>query len=206
MRERGKTLVLSIFALIVATVLVVGATFALFTDRVAVNNHLEAGNLDVGLDQISYTERVLNDQGLMEERTESTTKDLTTDGSTLFIVNKAVPTSWYQTTIKVTNDGSTAFDFGMRVLWNEEGDATAEQIKFAQQIKITVSGAQLTQAKEFYLVDCGKNDVNLGALLKGAGSETFTVKAEFVDNEANNDVMLISLNFDVQVFATQKTE
>ena len=59
MEKRTKTMLFSALTLLVCTVLIVGGTFALFTDSVMVNNHLSAGNLEVGLYRTSYREYVL---------------------------------------------------------------------------------------------------------------------------------------------------
>ncbi len=224
MKNRRKTLLLSIIALCICTMLIVGGTFALFTDEVRTNVHLSAGNLEVGLYRISYQDYVLTENGLMAEGTENKTRvDLTKDNSVLFSAYKAVPTSWYKATIEVSNLGSTAFDYGMRIIWNEDNTATNAEKLFAGQIKITVTSEKLSAPVEFMLDECSTNSVSLGHLLKcdengNAVVETFTVKAEFVDDIGynaeldnpdehinNNLAMDVPLDFDVQVFAVQKT-
>ena len=207
MEKRTKTMLFSALTLLVCTVLIVGGTFALFTDSVTVNNHLSAGNLEVGLYRTSYRECVLGTDCLMSESAENTDRiDLCAVGSMLFNVTNAVPTSWYQATIEVSNLGSTAFDYGMRILWEANDDETDNDEVFASQIKITITSEKLEEAVEFMLDECADHDISLGYLLKGTGAEAFTVKAEFVDDGNNNSAMLANLSFDVQVYATQKTE
>ncbi len=206
-KKRIAPLLFSMLALCLCTIFVVGGTYALFTDTVTVNNHLEAGNLKVGLFRTSYQERVLDNSGLMSESAEDTTRvDLAADASKLFNVNNAVPTSRYQATVEVSNLGSTAFDYGMRILWKPNEDTTDNDEVFAAQIKITVTSKKLDAPVEFMLNACSEHDISLGYLLKNAPAETFTVKAEFVNDDANNNAaMLATLDFDVQVYATQKT-
>ncbi len=245
MEKRTKTLLLSILTLCICTALVVGGTFALFSDSVKVNNHLSAGNLDVGLYRTSYKEYVLNDKGLMVERDgeddpkfDERLPLVGENGSDkeLFIVSKAVPTSWYQATMEVSNQGSTAFDYGVRILWTDTTDETADDYCkndeiIASQIRITITSKEISDEiadgkvtvtdengenpveinyVTFMLNECKDNDVSLGYILAGDPVETFTVKAEFVDDEVvggivNNDAMNSELKFDVQVYATQKT-
>ncbi len=206
MKKRRKTLLIAVLALCISTLLAVGGTYALFTDKVEVNNHLKAGNLDVGLERISYIENVLNNEtGLMNQSEENKDViDLTKDSKVLFSAENAVPTSWYQATIRVSNKGSVAFNYGMKILWNENGKANNAQMAFADQMHITVTDST-GKAVTFKLSDCANNAVNLGDMLKGE-AETFTVKAEFInDNAVNNAAMLATLKFDLQVYATQKT-
>ncbi len=228
MEKRTKTLLLSILTLCICTVLVVGGTFALFTDKATVNNHLSAGNLDVGLYRTSYNECVLDADGLMAVSDENTDRiNLVADGKALFNVTNAAPTSWYQATIEVSNLGSTAFDYGMCILWETDDSTTESEKALASQIKITITSknisdevadGKVTVTDEsgnpvevnyvtFMLDECGleENKISLGYLLKNAGVETFTVKAEFVNDGANNSAKLATLDFDVQVYATQKT-
>ncbi len=219
MEKRTKTLLLSMLTLCICTLLVVGGTFALFTDSVTVNNHLSAGNLDVGLYRTSYKECVLDTDGLMAESAENTDRvNLATNGSVLFNVTNAAPTSWYQATMEVSNLGSTAFDYGVRILWDANDDETDNDEAFASQIRITITSEKIKRTVTdengnpvevnyvtFMLDECKDNDVSLGYLLKNAGVETFTVKAEFINSGSNNSAKLATLDFDVQVYATQKT-
>ncbi len=237
MEKRTKTLLLSMLTLCICTLLVVGGTFALFTDSVTVNNHLSAGNLDVGLYRTSYKEYVLNEKGLMVENTVVDNPKLNLVGQNgyskeLFTVSEVVPTSWYQATMEVSNLGSTAFDYGVRILWTDTTDKTAENYCekdeiIASQIRITITSKEISDeiangtvtvtdengdpvevnCVTFMLNECKDKDISLGYLLVGDPVETFTVKAEFVDfdDEINNLAMSSELKFDVQVYAMQKT-
>ncbi len=209
MSKLTKTLLLSMLTLCISTALVVGGTFALFTDTASVNNHLQAGNLDIGLFRTSYTEKVLGSNGLMtESEVDTTAVNLATNGSTLFNMVNAVPTSTYTATIEVSNLGSVAFDYGVRIIWSANRDTTDNDDILAEQIKITIKSEKIensTNSVSFYLADCDDNDVSLGYLLKNAGAEAFTVKAEFInDDNVNNSAMLANLSFDVQLYAVQK--
>ncbi len=212
----------ALLALVLCVALLIGGTYALFTGNVEVNNHLSAGNLKVGLTRVSYKEWVLNDSGLMGEKTDSTAIDLTKNGNEIFTVEKAVPTAWYEATIEVSNEGSTAFDYGMRILWTNKDTASEKDLAFAGQMQITVTSSKIADADadgkddngtnyvQFMLDECADpgNDISLGYLLKNEGTNSFTVKAEFVNSDVkdvNNAAMLATLTFDVQVFATQKT-
>ncbi len=208
MNKRIRTLALSMIVLCISCTVIVGGTFALFSDTDTVSNHLSAGSLAVGLSRTEYSEYVLGEDGFMTGPTLNTDKvDLVKNNDVLFNMVNAVPSSWYQATVLVANNGSTAFDYGVRILWNTKGDATAEQITFAEQIRITVTSDKINNEEHsvsFMLSECANNVVSLGYMLKGADPESFTIKAEFIDDENNNAAMRVTLDFDMQVFATQK--
>ena len=202
---KKRTLLLSALTALLGVSVAVGASYALFTDQVTVNNHLSAGSLDVGLYRVEYKENVLVADGTMAESTPDTTRvDLTQNADKLFVIDDLfVPTSWYETTVEVSNLGDVAFDYGVRILWTDDTANDKDQI-IAEQIQITISVGD-TQKEQFYLCDCANYDVVLGSMLKGDAAEQFTVKAEFVNRDDNNAAMQAEIDFDLQVYATQKT-
>ncbi|MGN1099501.1 MAG: TasA family protein [Christensenellales bacterium] len=201
MNKRVRTMLLSMIVVCLSLTLVIGGTYALFSDQVTVNNHLAAGSLDVGLQRISYQACEIGSNGMLSTGTANTTTvDLTADNSSLFSVDKAVPGSWYQADIRVSNNGDVAFDYGVRILW-DSASATPAQTTLAGQIRITVSVGS-TQMAQFVLTDL--EDVDLGSILADGAAQVFTVKAEFVNSEENNAAQQSSLDFDLQVYAVQK--
>ncbi len=203
--KKARTVLIAVSAICLCLALIVGGTFALFTDRVKVNNHLKAGDLEIGLKRLLYKARVLDETtGLMKDLPDDTTEvDLTTNASSVFKVNNAVPTASYEATIGIYNEGSVAYDYEVKILW-DKNHATDGQKAFASQIKITVtSSSKLTAPVIFMLDQCEAYNIDLGTMLKGE-AETFTVKAEFVDHTNNNAAKQVNLEFDVQVYAVQK--
>ncbi len=204
-----RPILYSVLALCICTALIVGGTYALFTDTVKVNNHLSAGNLTVGLDRILYKQHVLADNGLMTDLEDKTVLDLTNNANKIFNVEKAVPTSKYEATIRVSNntEGSTAFAYKVKILWSPNKDATDNDEALAAQLKITVTSTKLANGSvSFYLDKCADHVMDMGYLLKGTDVDTFTVTALFEDGPNNDAAQNAALEFDVQVEAVQITE
>ncbi len=222
-----KSIIFSAITLCLCTLVVVGGTYALFTDTVSVNYHLSAGNLKVGLDRTAFTKYVVDEKtGLMTTVVDTGEPvDLTQDANKLFVIDKAVPTSWYEAELTVTNDGTTAFDYGMRIIWNNDNDVVGKDLLLAEQIMITVTSEKIADSAatgknsegvnyiSFKLSESKGKDISFGYFLKDSSAQTFTVKAEFINNTAENNKINVgageekpAVTFDVQVFATQKTE
>ncbi len=205
MKKTASLVAMSIIGLLISLALVTVGTWALFTGKATVNNHLEAGKLEVGLTRTEYTAYCPNEDGLMATTTVKDPVNLLENSNKIFNVSHAVPHCEYTATIAVENKGSVAFEYGARILWT----ADAKNMELAEQMKITVSyladGAEKATETSFMLSESAGKDVYVGVVLKGkAGS--FTVKAEFVNlesDEEQNKAQSQSVSFDVQVYATQ---
>ena len=204
MGKRIRAVIVALVTICLCLALLLGATYALFSDCFTVNNHLQAGTLQVGLERIGYQSRELDETNgmLVVGEKDTTVVDLVDDTSVLFDVNTIVPGCWYEAEIRVRNFGDVAFDYGVRILWNEDNDAEALELALADQIRITISAGGV-QKGQFMLDDAV--DIDLGAFYAGGDAQTFTVRAEFTDNSNNNAAQNAGLEFDLQVYALQKT-
>ncbi len=207
MKKRNKLLRIS--ALVVLAICVyafIGSGCIVFKDETSVNNHLNSATFRISLTRVSYKEYVLDEStGLLTQREDDEKIDLIKDQNEIFRIENSVPACWYEATIEISNLGNIALDYGALIIWTNKGSATQKDKALASQIKITISGGNLSAPVEFMLDQCAKNRTSLGSILKGEEPETFTVKAEFIDSKDNNLAMDASILFDVQVFATQKT-
>ncbi len=201
-----RIVLLSMITLCLSVMMIVGGTFALFSDSQVVNNHLEAGNLDVGVYRVGYITHQLDSDGLMKTSQNDTSEvNLNKDTSKIFEVKNAVPSSYYQATLKIVNEGSTPFDYGLRIIWESDDTTPALEKNLAEQLEITVTSSKLNAPIVFRLADCASNDVKLGYILKKGTAEEVTITALFVnDDKVNNDAMLATIDFDVQIYAAQK--
>ncbi len=215
MKKNIRTIVLSMVVLCLCTTFIIGGTFALFSDYDEVDNRLVAGNLDIGLYRVNYVENVLDSEGFLaesdpldgpEDRINLANNEFQ---GYLFEAVNAVPESWYEATMEISNQGSTAFNYDVRIIWDTD-DATAEQKILASQIYITITSDKIdneTHTHSFYLSECAdeSNIVPLGYMIADKDAvETFKVTAKFIDHEDNNDAMNVSVDFDIRVSATQR--
>lgn len=207
MSKQSKTLIMSLIITLLALTLLIGGTFALFSDKVTVNNHLAAGSVDVGFEQISYQEYSHKGEGgLLKLTTNDTVIDLTKNGSSVFNIVSAAPGNWFCAQLKVSNIGTIAFDYSVKILWdNKLQDDT--MLALADQIKIEILNEEMTSINSFLLSSCNEVEsiTNVGRVLTN-GSQTFYVKAEFLSLDDNNQVQGKAINFDLELNAVQVTE
>ena len=201
MNGRIRKILLAMLMACLCVVFAVGAAFALFSDQVTVHNRLDAGTLKIGLTRVGYRAVIADDTGAFTTVTDDTEADLTEYSGSLFDMNKAIPGANISVDMEITNLGDVTFDYGLRMIWDDE-DATEVQKEFARQIKVTISQGQ-TEKAIFALFD--GQDIAIGELAAGETSQVFTVKAEFVNDDNNNYVQGAGLEFDLQVYAMQKT-
>jgi predicted ribosomally synthesized peptide with SipW-like signal peptide len=204
--------------------IIVGMTWALFTDTVTVENHLRAGDLNITLERTKletysidattgYLVSTTNDDVVnFSNPTGKNVFDLTTS-------SKIVPCSSYTATMRISNNTATvtenkqnsdvAYDYWIEIKLKVDG-LTAEQIealKLDEQLNITVSSEELTEPMSALLSEgltIGSSIDPLGTLTLG-DSDNFTVKMEFVDSANNNDAKTQMLTFDLIVHAVQRT-
>ena len=214
MARRMKTLLLSCLSIVLCIMVLVAGSFALFTDTAYVNNHLQAGKLDVTLKRIALTTTKLDTNGYMvtkdEQTTANTPVDFSEDGGNVFGLKQdevIVPCTVLQATMQISNHSDVAFGYWI------EFKPTGDEI-FRSQLKISVTpegGNAITK----YLSDGVTigSDTNAVAILKATGeAKTFVVKVEFenivqgTDSHNNNLAQGKNCSIDVIVHATQVTE
>jgi hypothetical protein len=206
MTKRSRALIVSIVTLCLCLILSISATYALFTNQVNTNIHLDSGNLTIGLYRTSYQTKTLGTDGTLSVTEDKKSVDLTEDGSKVFDISNAVPGCWYKAELTVENLGNVAFDYGVRLIWSKD-QATQSQQDFADQLTVTIIGDESHKAT-FKL--SAATDVSLGYMLvdNTKTTSTFTVQIEFDDINAteNNKAQSVNLSVDLQVYATQKLE
>lgn len=215
--RKKRALLASCIVILLCVLIITGMSYALFTDSARVTNHLKAGNLKVSLVRTNLEYKVLDDKGEMPLTTNTEKVDFTNsvdesifgiDSSSMLIA----PTSYFEATLEISNNGEVAFTYSVQLVLSSGANDLAEQLR------VTITDAEGNQTT------CMLNELNAdkiltGRLTKGASSESFKVRIEFVDdvkeNEGvtdadellcNNDAMDQVINFDLVVSAVQDTE
>lgn len=227
--NRKRILLVSGAVILLCLTVVVGMTFALFTDDNLVNNHLVAGDLEITLWRTDLVKWDLDEKGYISENvvqdstktddpahapvnfTNTTTRnifdiDLDADGNG----DRIVPGCKYEATMLMENNSDVAFGYWIEVKCRN----TDSGENLAKQLKVTVNTG--TDNHAFLgdgLVVKGENSNYIGVLAVDEDT-TFTVTVEFLDSyvpenglesDANDAAQAESLEFDLVVYAVQVT-
>ena len=210
-KGKGIHLVLiSSFILTLCLLIITLGTYALFSEKVVITTHLKAGTLDIKLIRDNLKYNVLDDKGMLLDIQNNQDKDFTntnTKSDNIFDLNdnvKLVPGNYYEATMILKNTGDVAFDY-----WLEINLTKGSNTNLSKQIKITVKSYENTNEKEYirYLnegIEIGNEKLPLDSVFVNE-EKTFKVKVEFIHDNMNNSAMEEEVNFDLTVYAVQKT-
>ena len=196
-----KILAISCVIIMLCTTLIVGASYALFNETISVGNHLQAGNLDADLTRTNLKYAVLDTDGVL--RTYEDGNDVNFTGATnenIFGLNgdRIVPGSYFEAEMKLSNNGTVAFDYEVEIkLLGNSGE-------FANQLQVTVTSGNETETLKLSEIN-GKLVITDGRMPINSNT-TFTVKVEFIDSDNNNAAQNQTCAFDLVVTAVQATE
>ena len=227
MMNRKRVLLISASMILLCMCVIVGATYALFTDTETVANHLQAGNLDVKFERTYLEYTVLNDEGVMIVKSEDADVDFTeTNLGTanvfgIYDESRIVPGSYVKAELKVSHDldvddvpdSNVAFDYKVFIKLNQNS-----YNELANQLYVTVTNNETDEVVVDYvkLNDNMFNAENNGYICIFSGdcvkileSDTFTVQIDFenvLDNgKTNNKAEDLTVYFDLIIEAEQST-
>lgn len=213
--NRKRALLISGAVILLCMTIIVGMTWALFTDEQKVSNHLQAGDLTVTLKRLELTKTTLNKQGyLVEDPVQlpgSTPEDFTNapDKNVFDITadEKIVPGTKYVAKMQIENNSDVAFDYWIDIVCKDSKDGAAQDgIVLGNQLKVTVTTDKDNTAYVGNGLSVGSKDVPIGKLDTDQNKvATFTVTVEFLHDAANNQAKGESLDFDLLVSALQRT-
>ena len=171
-----KALLSSVLVMLVCVTMLIGTTFAWFTDNSSTNvNKIQSGTLDVELEMLDGENWVT---------AEGKTLDFVkADGSTTILWEPGATYELPQ--LRVTNKGNLALKYKI-VVNGTTGDA-----KLLEAIEFTVDGVSLDE--EFHLSP-------------NTSSEAFTIKGHFKEDAGNEYQGLELDGISITVYATQYTE
>lgn len=215
MKSTVKTAVTIGIAITIAFACLVLVYFAVtyFAVDSTVNYHVKTGSLSVKFERTYVDEHVLNSDGIIEHNTSSAVVNLNDDSKSIFNISNAAPQVQSTATLKVTNTGDVRTNYQITLLnlvvQNSEDRALADQIcvyvynSYGYELQHFILSTVLdTPTKSIVL------NVGTGVILAGNQSDTFKVKAVFLDDEEypgidNNLAQGGKLSFDLQVYAEQ---
>ena len=184
--------------------LLVGGTYALFSGSANANTHLKAGNLNVSLVRTHYSKTVLNAKGYLETEEKDEIVDFTNDtDKNIFGLNDEeviVPTSKFSADLKISNNGSVAFDYTVKL----DTDITKSGSNLIKQLEVKVVKGDNTITKK--LSECTDSTIFNGVMATSDKACEFTVSLEFLNLNNNNSAKEEKASFDLTVEATQKTK
>ena len=146
--NRKRALIVSGSVILLCMTLIIGTTWALFTDTKNLKNHIQAGDLEITLKRTALTKTTLNEKGYLESSevqkstdapvdftkpTANTVFDLATDKDGN-LTEKIVPGSKFVATMQIENNSDVAFGYWIRIDCKDEDTSKA----LAQQLKVTV--------------------------------------------------------------------
>ncbi|MBQ7391229.1 MAG: hypothetical protein IJV73_00960 [Clostridia bacterium] len=210
--SRTRTLLVSCVVILLNVAIIVGVTWALFTDTQKVSNHLQAGDLSITLKRTELTKTTLNTNGyLVEQPTDTTVVSFSnpTDANVFGLGEneKIVPGSKFVAKMDIANNSDVAFGYWIEIVCTDKESGA----NLAKQLKVTVNtGSDASAFVNDGLTVKGENGY-VGELGIGA-TAAFTVTVEFLDsfvaenNIENNDLAKgENLSFDLVVHAVQAT-
>ena len=193
--------------------IVIGMTFALFSDTDSVYNHLQAGTLSVtlkrtGLDKTFY----VGGRDLKHEVNETVIDftDKTTLDRNIFDIlanEKIVPGCKYVATMQVENHSDAPFGYWIAIKCSDE----TKDSSLAKQLWVTVESGD-TKVEDFVGNSLTVGDEGRGCIgyVAIGGASSFTVTVEFLDSadsdtevDSNDLAQSESILFDLVVYAVQ---
>lgn len=191
-KSRTTTIIVSLLLVLALLAGLLVATYALFTDEERVNNHLQAGNLDIELqiDSVKgngYVDGVLEDD---IDYTPANTNDKIFNSDNFF------PAMYQEATLTLLNNGSLPFDYTL------EFEITKDS-GLAKYIDVTVTdkdGKVLTA--DDATLESLTVPVKVGSMKGDEKQQQFKVRVKF-DSSVTEVAAGASIDFDILVVATQ---
>ena len=204
------TIVLAVVIVALSVGLIIGGTYALYTDQATITNHLNAGELEVTLARTALkTKTIDNATGLLSENVfpEGEVDFTESNNKNVFEINddtRIIPGSRFDASMKIRNDGTIAFTYWIEIKFSSEVTSA-----LAEQLKVTVTTADGNQTTAFLSsgLVIGSAGSPIGMLLTKEAT-TFDVTIEFLElgAEVNDAAQGESIDFDLVVHAVQVVE
>ena len=186
--RRKRILIVSGAVILLCMVIIVGMTSALFTDSRYVKNHLQAGNLEIGLMRTYLEYKVLNDDGRLELRSDDTDVSFTSSTKkNIFGMDaeniRIVPGSYFLAEMELSNAGNVAFTYDLSIKMVDKSNNLTDQL----QVTITDSSGKTTTKLLSEMIN--GVTINAGEMTAKEKAQRFKVKISFIDDVDYNKVL-----------------
>lgn len=205
--SKTKKLFVAFATIILSIGLIVGSSYALFTDKISVGNHVNAGTLNVTLQRTKLTKTLLQADGTFKDDVNKSVVDFSNDtNENVFGFANGevvVPTSVYTAEMTISNSSSVAFNY-----WIEIIPLSTSAQEFASQLTVEVVAGSKTESGLLSngSIFVGSETDVIGTVLVGpTNAQIFTVSITFEDDKANNSAMNKEAAFDLIIHAVQVT-
>lgn len=217
--NRKRALIVSGSVILLCMTVIIGMTWALFTDTHTIKNHLKAGDLDITLERIGLTKHTLNEHGYFAS-VEYTATDAYWNFSNstprdVFDIQtdeKIVPLTEYTAEMKISNQSDVAFKYWMEIVTVKGPDGQISSEKLAEQLEVTVTLQNEDGTTKTTRLNKGLyvgSETDAVGVLGIDGYEKFTVTVKFLDDSGeafdNDSVQGTDVYFDLVVHAVQYT-
>lgn len=215
--SKKKLIVLSVAFILACICLLIGATFALFTESNTSSHHLYSGTLDIGLTRTNLKYKTINDLGYLVENTVTDDIDLTKTThayENAFGLNsqsvKIIPGSYFEADLEITNDGNTAFVYYITMSYK------GIENELSKQLNVTITHADGSTTVKTLNEFSGGIRLEAGEMSAKDLAESFKIRIDFTEDtifngtnpppteNMDNDLAQTSaVNFDISVYAEQ---
>ena len=209
MIKKKRTLLVSCAVILLCFCMIVGGTFALFTDSENAINHLKAGKLDAVLIRTNLEYSVLNNSGKLQTFTNTADVDFSqvTTQNVFGLTDevKIVPGSYFDADLEIRNNGNVAFDYSVQIKLNDSSNTA-----ISEQLKVTITKADGSVIEKMLSEMANGVEITTGEMLVGGAADAFSVRVDFLnldtDGSINNAAQEQTAVFDLIVSAVQATD
>lgn len=200
--NKSKVVLISTLSILLFTGVIIGSTFALFTDSKEVESHIEAGTLKIGLSRTKLEGTKVADDGTISTFNDSTKIDLVEDQGSIFNLQKIAPTIYQEATLEIENKGSIAFNYTVDIVdISQDAD-----INLLKQIEVSIMNSTKDEVMKKSLYDFKDDEITSPiADVLASEKDIFYVKASYLDTPDNDLTQGKELSFDIKVYAEQLT-
>ncbi|MBR1867492.1 MAG: SipW-dependent-type signal peptide-containing protein [Clostridia bacterium] len=213
-KRRSTAIILALIAIILSATLITASTFALFSDQVRIQNHLQAGNLKITLARTAYSYSILDEDGYLKTTGKTGRRDLIGDITNVFELPDdalIVPTSELSATFDIENNDDVAFVYTVQLLvFDEEHNEIAaedyENYHLLDQLELKLEGNGQTITEKLS-ADKDRDFIIEGTTITVDQKDSFTVKLSFLnlEDDENNKAQNDNVYFDIVIHAVQST-